>query len=246
MMKTRNLRRNVLLILALPFFFFSCNDEQVEKEFEVQVDAYIVKKKFEDETRFANAYFAYSNKAIESAIVTPPAEFGDPVELEAAESSISTFFKEPEVEDYSTMYPAQGDYVFDVESRDGEVLQEIDVMETGVLEVPVITDATFQSNVESMTVSWDSVQNADGFVVKLLNQNKKVIFISYTLLASVDEYEINQSSGNWNGTPYNGDDYILQIQAFTYESSATADDQLYNIKEVAIGETDVIWGPPQD
>jgi hypothetical protein len=241
-MRTKNFYRNILLILALPVFFFSCNEEPVEQEFELKVDSYIVKKKIDDELMFAKAYFAYGTKAIESATVTPPDLAGSQIELESSESTPTIFYKEPEMGDYTNMYPAQGEYVFDVESKEGEVLQEADMMEAGALEVPEITEAIYHSDVQSMTVSWDSAQDANGFVVKLLNQNHEVIFVSYTLIASADEYEINQASGNWDGTAYSGDDYILQIQAFTYESSATEDNKLYNIKEVAIGEKEIKWG----
>lgn len=244
-MRTRNLSRNILLILALPVFFFACNDEQEEKAFELQVDAYIVKKKFDGETMFANAYFAYGNKAIESATVTPPASAGDPVGLVASVSTPSVFFREPETEDFTNMFPAQGEYLFDVESRDGEVLQQSDMMEAGILEVPEITETTFHADTESMTVSWDSAYDADGFVLKLLNENDKVIYISYLLLASTEEYQINQVSGNWDGVAYFGENYTLQVQAVTYESGATEDDRLYNIREVAIGEMEITWGPEE-
>lgn len=241
-MKTLNLSRNILLVLVLPFFFFACNDEQEERTFELQVDAYIVKKKIDGEIRFANAYFAYGTYGIKSATVTPPALAGSSVELDAAMSTSSIFFKEPATEDFSNMTPAQGEYIFDVESRDGVVLQQSDIIEGEMLSVPVITEATFQSDIVGLTVSWDSAFQADGFVLKLLNQNKRVVFTSYTLLPSATEYEINQASGNWDENVYVGEDYTLQVQAFTYESSASQDNLLYNINEAAISEMEITWG----
>ena len=242
-MMTKFLYRNILLILALPLFFLSCNDEEEDKVFELEVDAYIVKRQIDDVTKYANAYFAYGNKAIESATVTPPAGVGGSVELAASESSISVFFREPAMEDFTTMSPTQGNYVFDVESREGEVLQQSDMLEGEQLEIPEITEVTYQSNIETMTVKWDPEVVADGFVVKLLDQNKKVVFVSYTLIASAEEYDINQISGNWDGTAYLGEDYTIQVQAFTVESTATEDNGLYNINEVAIAEKAVTWGP---
>lgn len=69
------------------------------------------------------------------------------------------------------------------------------------------------------------------------------MFISYTLIASAEEYDINQISGNWDGIAYLGEDYTLQVQAFSVESTATEDNGLYNINEVAIAEKTVTWGP---
>ena len=48
-----------------------------------------------------------------------------------------------------------------------------------------------------MSVEWEAPENADGLVIKLLNEEGKVIFLSYTLIATADEYDVNPSSGNW-------------------------------------------------
>jgi hypothetical protein len=78
--------------------------------------------------------------------------------------------------------------------------------------------------------------------VKLLDEDGEVIFLSYTLIATADEYDINQDSGNWDGSAYSGENYTLQVQAFTYESGVSQDDFLYNIKEIAIAEKEITWG----
>lgn len=241
-MKTKNLNRNILLILALPFFFMACNEESEDVAFEVKADAYVVKKKIDDETRFGIAFFAYGNKAISSVTVTPPSGSGDSFELTAAESNVYTYYKEPVGDDFTPNFPVQGQYVFDMESSDGETVQQTDVLENGILEIPVITDATYHTNTESMKVEWEAPENADGHVVKLLNEEGEVVFLSFTLIATADEYDINQGSGNWDGAAYSGENYTLQVQAFTYESGVGQEDLLYNIKEIAIGEMEITWG----
>lgn len=239
---TKNLYRNILLILALPAFFFACNDEDENIAFEVQADAYIVKKKMNDEMKYGIAYFAYGNKAIESATVTPPSGAGDAFSLEASQSSVYTYFKEPSADDYSATFPIEGQYVFDVESQDGEVIQQADLVQNGLLELPVITETTYHSDVQSLKVEWEAPDSADGHVVKLLNESGDIVFLSFTLTAVAEEYEINQASGNWNGSAYSGENYTVQVQAFTHESGVSQDDLLYNIQEIAIAEKQVAWG----
>jgi hypothetical protein len=242
-MKTKILRRSILLILVLPFFISACNEESEDVAFELQADAYVVKRKIDGETRFGTAFFAYGNKAIARATVDPPTGAADDsFELEATESSVYTFYKEPAAGDYSPTFPVQGQYLFDVESEDGETLLETDLLENGTLEIPVITETSYQANTESVTVKWETPENADGHVVKLLNDEGEVVFLSYTLIASADEYAVNQGSGNWDGTAYTGENYTLQVQAFTYEQGVVQDELLYNIKEISVAETQVTWG----
>lgn len=242
-MKTKNLNRKLILILALPFFFMACNEESEDVAFELKADAYVVKKMIDEEVKFGVAFFAYGNKAIASATVIPPTGAADDsFELQATESSVYTYYKEPTAGDYSPTFPVEGQYMFDVESEDGETLLETDLLENGLLEIPEITDATYQSGAETMIVEWEAPENADGHVIKLLNEEGKVIFLSYSLIATANEYNINQGSGNWNGTAYTGENYTLQVQAFTYESGVSQENLLYNIKEIAIGEKQVTWG----
>lgn len=242
-MKTKNLNRKFLLILALPFLFMACNEESEEEAFELKADAYVVKKMIDEEVQFGVALFAYGNKAIARATVDPPTGAADDsFELEPAESSVYTYYKEPAADDFTPTFPIEGQYVFDVESEDGETLQETDLLENGLLEIPVITDATYHSGDESMNVEWEAPEIADGHVVKMLDEEGEVIFLSYTLIATADEYDINQGSGNWNGTASTGQTYTLQVQAFTYESGVSQENLLYNIKEIATGEMEITWG----
>lgn len=242
-MKTRNLSRSILLILVLPFFIASCNEESEDVAFELRADAYVIKKMIDDEIQFGTAFFAYGNKAIATATVIPPSGAADDsFELEVTESSVFTYYKEPAPEDFSPNYPIQGEYIFDVETNEGETLQQTDILESGLLEIPEITEVTYHISAETMSVEWEAPEGADGHVVKLLNENGDVVFVSYTLISTAEDYEINQSSGNWDGTAYTGDNYTLQVHAFTYEAGVVQEELLYNIKEIAIGEKQITWG----
>ncbi|MGM0620461.1 MAG: hypothetical protein ACQETJ_05400, partial [Bacteroidota bacterium] len=135
-----------------------------------------------------------------------------------------------------------GSYLFDVESKDGETVQVTEVVENGTLEIPVITGTTYHSEDATMTVEWEESENADGFVVRLLDDEGRVKFLSYALNPTVDEFNINSGSGNWANQAYSGDELTLQLQAFTYESGVPQEELVYSIKEISVAETQVTWG----
>lgn len=228
------------MAFVLPFIFWACNDDDETLEFEVYADAFVVKKKIDNEVKHGISYFAYGNKSISTATVTPP--LGEPFDLTVSEESAFTFLKETSEEEFVSSLPQNGSYLFDVESKDGEIVQVTEVVENGVLEIPVITGTTYHSENATMTVEWEESENADGFVVRLLDNEGKVKFLSYALNPTVHEFNINSSSGNWANQAYSGDELTLQLQAFTYESGVSQDDLLYNIKEIAIAEKEITWG----
>ncbi|MGM0622022.1 MAG: hypothetical protein ACQETJ_13305, partial [Bacteroidota bacterium] len=125
------------MAFALPFIFWACNDDDETLEFEVYADAFVMKKEIDGEVKHGISYFAYGNKSISSATVTPPS--GEPFELVVSEESAFTFLKETSEEEFASSLPQNGSYLFDVESKDGETVQVTEVVENGTLEIPVIT-----------------------------------------------------------------------------------------------------------
>jgi len=239
-MRTTRLGKILLMAFALPFVFWACNDDDDQLEFEVYADAFVMKKVIDNEVKHGVSYFAYGNKGISSATVTPPA--GEPFELVVSEESTFTFLKETSEEEFVSSLPQNGSYLFDVESKDGETVQVTEVVENGTLEIPVITETTYHSEDATMTVEWEESENADGFVVRLLDDEGKVKFLSYALNPTVDEFNINSSSGSWANQAYSGDELTLQLQAFTYESDVPQEELVYSIKEISVAENQVTWG----
>jgi len=239
-MRTKRLGKIFLMAFALPFVFWACNDDDETLEFEVYADAFVVKKKIDNEVKHGISYFAYGNKSISSATVTPPS--GEPFDLTVSEESAFTFLKETSKEEFVSSLPQNGSYLFDVESKDGETAQVTEAVENGTLEIPVITGTTYHSENATMTVEWEESENADGFVVRLLDDEGKVKFLSYALNPTVVEFNINSSSGNWANQAYSGDELTLQLQAFTYETGAPEEELLYNIKEISVAEKEITWG----
>lgn len=241
-MKTSQSSKKFLPLLILVSLFASCNKDTDNNDFEVFADAYIVKKLMDNEVKAAVAFYAYANGSIASVTVTPPPEGGESFELVRIPESSYTFFKEPEAADFKTELPAAGIYQFEVKSKDGKIIQQTDLLEITGLEIPQIESTTYQPESFSLKVTWESVTGADGYVLKLLNEEGLTNYISFAIAPTVKEFVINSSSGNWNIEAYPGDNLMLQVQAFAYDSDASAELNIYNIGEISIAEKEITWG----
>jgi hypothetical protein len=241
-MKSYHINTGILIILFIVSLFTACNKDTEEAEFEVFADAYTVTKLVDDEPKTAIAFYAYGNKNIASAKVTPPEGEGSSVQLGASNGSGYTFYKEPELEDYKTEWPTEGIYVFDVESTTGEVLQETDFLEIINLEIPEIVSTSFNTNTLTLTVKWEAIAGADGAVVKLTDKQGNIVFISYGLTSETTEFPLGTGSGTWTSSANMGDELILQVQSYVVESGVNEEISLYNIAGIAIGEKEIIWG----
>jgi len=231
----------LLLTAAVPFLFLGCNKD-TESKFEVNSDAYIIRKNIDGEVKSAAAFYVYANQGISSATVTPPTSGGGPIELGKSEGSSFTFFKEPSPADFKVQSPTAGIYQFDVESSEGVKIQQMDELEIFNLQMPQITSAAYQSGSSSLNVKWLTVEDADGYVVKLLYPDGKIVFISFALTPSTSEFNVSPSSGNWMNQIYAGEEVLLHVQSFIYDSGATLADNIYNIGEIAIAEKEITWG----
>ncbi len=240
-MKTNRLNKTILSVFILAFLFTGCNKDTANSEFEVFADTYVVKKLIEDEVKSAPAFYVYANAGIASVKVTPPGG-GQSFELARSPESSYTFYKEPEGMEFKAVSPTPGIYHFEVESTGGEIIQANDLLEILDLEIPEIVSTNYQSESFSMQVKWESVANADGYVLKLSNADGLTSFISFTVSPASTEYFIGPASGNWMIQVNSGDNLTLQVQAFAYDSDATAENNIYNIGEISIGEKEITWG----
>ncbi|MGC9354741.1 MAG: hypothetical protein ACP5D9_12935, partial [Mariniphaga sp.] len=180
-MKIRRFCKSVFLLFILSFMLSSCNDDTNDNTFEVFADAYIVKKLMGDEVKTAAAFYAYANSGIASVTITPPIDGGELFELSRSPDSSSTFFKEPDASEFKTKLPTTGTYQFDVKSTRGENILREDLLETPGLEIPVIDSTSYQPESFSLKVNWQSVQGADGYVIKLLSPEGLTTFISFAI-----------------------------------------------------------------
>lgn len=241
-MKSKQFFKSLFFILILNLVIASCTKNDNNDAFEIYADAYIVKKLVNNEVKSAAAFYVYANSGIASVTVTPPINGGEPFELSRSPESSYTFFKEPDATEFETGLPTEGTYQFNATSTAGENIIKDDLLEIIGLDIPLIDSTSYHPENFSLTANWESVQGADGYVIKLLNSSGITIFISFAIAPTVKEFTINSNSGNWEIQANSGDNLTLQVQAFAYDSDASTDLNIYNIGEISIGEQEIVWG----
>ena len=240
-MKTRNFFRNTALVLLAGFTFVSCND--YEEELDVITDVYVINKMFENEVKSAAAYFAYGNKELMSVSVVFPNSAGN-VALESYPGSIYTMAKEPKDADYKTTAPVNGNYSFTIQSANGETQQVPDLLSYEGLDIPEITKNKFSGTPLILELEWSDVTDADGYVVKMLDTDGKLVFNGYSVGGDVNKYTVTgtSNSGFWSTPAVNGESYVLQLNAFSYDAEANISNYVYNLSEISLAETQIVWG----
>ncbi len=242
-MKTKHLFATAFVSLFIMTLLTSClkNDDD-NVTFEAITDVYIVKKLFNGEAKYGTAFYVYANKSMSSATVTPPAGGGGEIELATTTESVYIRGKEPAESDYSTQWPAIGSYLFKAVSKDDETIQESDELEFDDMPIPHLDSIIFHSGENYLELEWETIEGAEAYVIKLRDSSNKVIFNSITLDPSSTQLHIRTNEGNWSGQVYSGETYFVQLLAFSFDSDATNADYAYNIKEVAVGESEITWG----
>jgi len=240
-MKIRSIFKNAVLILLTVFAAVSCND--YEEELEVLTDVYVINKKFGNEVRSANAYYAYASESMLKVTVSMTGIAGV-VELESYSGATFTMAKEPKDADYKTEAPLDGSYVFNIQGYNGEMLQVPDILSYEGIDIPEFTKTKFSGTPLILELEWNDVDGADGYVVKMFDTGGKLIFNGYSVGTDVNKYTITSSSnsGFWSSPAVEGQSYLLQLSAFSYDADANASNAVYNISEISIGEIQIMWG----
>jgi len=239
-MKIGSIFKNAVLVLLVGFAAVSCNDS--DQELAVLTDVYVINKKFDTEIRSANAYYAYASESMLKVTVSMPDNAGV-VELESYSGATFTMAKEPKDADYKTTAPVEGNYVFNIQAYNGEMLQVSDILSYDGLEIPEFTKATFSTPL-ILELEWNDVSGADGYVVKMFDTSGKLVFNGYGVKGDVNKYTVTSSSnsGFWSTPAVDGQSYLVQLSAFSYDADANVSNASYNISEISIGETQITWG----
>ena len=240
-MKVRNFLGKTFLVLLSGAAIVSCNDS--ETPLEAFADVLVINKKVNDVVKRAPAYYVYGNQGLESASVTLPGN-SDTITLAGFSGSSFTFLKEPVAADFKDVTPSEGNYKFTVKSKDGEELKVTDAFDFEGLPLPQIKKDTFVVSTATLNVEWAAVTGTDGYFVKLLDTDEKLIFSGYVVSSSTLKYSVSgsASSGSWVKAPVNGEDYILRVNAIAYDAGATSANSDYNVSEVSVAEKQVTWG----
>ena len=240
-MKANRIFRNTLLLFLTSIVMVSCNDSEVPLE--VFTDVFVINKKTDNVVKSANAYYAYGNQAILSATVVFPNSGGN-VELESSPGLVNEMSKVPGDSDFKTNAPVKGSYVFTVKGKNGETLQVPDILNYENLAIPQFTKIKFSGSPLILELEWNLIKEADGYFVKIFDEDGKLVFSGFNIKPEVNKYVITSSStsGFWNQAAVDGKSYVLQLNAFTNDAEANTSNYVYNISEISLAESLIQWG----
>lgn len=225
------------MALLMIFTFTAClNDDDPQFEI-VGADVYIIKKKVNDEIKYAPTYYLYANQGMTSVTVTVP-NGGGTIDLDGTAGGV-VYGKEPADADFSTTIPEEGNYLFTAVSSKSETLTANDEFEMDDLAIPVINSLEFVSG--SLEVSWNEVSGADGYYFRILDASGDLVGSIYSIDNDVTEYTITGSTGEWEQTPSAGEIYTIELNAYSFDSDATQYNSGYNVQEIAIGQSQITW-----
>ena len=217
----------------------SCNDDDNVEAFDVIGDVFTTTRMINGEAQYALSYYAYGNQPMSAAKVTTPDS--DEFSLEAANSLENTWSKDAELDDFSTDLPFEGIYLFDVLHQD--VPHEAnDILE--FYELPFTLIVSLDMIDQVLTVEWETNDDAEAYMIRLINDDGEAIFGSALLSPNATELPVavGNASGTWAaGYPNVGDNYDLELHAFTFDADAGELDFSYHIQEITITEEEVTW-----
>jgi len=227
------------LLVVLATGMFACNKDDNTTSFTVIGDVFVTKRLINDQEMFAKSYFAYGNDAMETAEVTTID--GDTYELEPTSSYENIYAKLPTASDYTTDIPEEENYQFNV-VNEGIPHQSTDLLLFDDLQFPVITEVSLENYV--LSVDWETGDDAEAYIVQLINQSGSIVFSSQILSTQYTHFEIESTniSGTWaTGYPVVGDTYTLELSAVIFDPEAGDVDYEFHIQEIAISENDITW-----
>jgi len=232
---------NFVLIVITSVALVSCFGDDTEPQFEVFTDAYVLKKKMGDEEVYARAFYAYANQLIKSASATEIGGAGEKITLTQDPRSVYTFSKIPQESDYAPYPPAASDYLFQVTSEGGITKESQDFLSFDDIGIPEITKVEFAEIDKYLDVAWTEVAGADGYLLKILNDEGTEIINGYGFSTDILEYRLNIVLENWFETPEQGKTYIVEVHAYAYEPQTEPGYEAYNVQEVSVSESNIIW-----
>ena len=231
----------IVIAFLTSLIMVSCFSKDTQTELEVFTDAYVIKKMINDRPMYAVTFFAYGNQMMRSGTVTEIGGSGGYLNLGLNPNSIFTLVHWPVESDFKPYPPSATEYKFNVTAESGITNESTDYLNINDIEIPVILKTVFSDNKKLIDVTWTSVARADGYVLKVAEENGNIIYATDGMIPTVTSYTINLLTGNWTKPVESGNTYTIEVHAFAYEEDADDFYNVYNVEELSIGEKSILW-----
>ena len=238
----KNFRKLQVGVLCMSFGVFalqSCIKDQPTSLTAIS-DIIVQDIKTDAGVKYGIVVYATADFDIKSAQVTAPGTGGKVYHLTAT-TNPQQFVYYPQVADYTSEFPATGNYSIEVISSKDVKLIGTDAVGSEKLTPIVIKTSTMAS--QKLKTTWDLVTGADAYVVKLYSANKAELLFSSNYLASdVKEYEFGASSTGWaySISPVVNTNYVVELLGVKVETAALTD-KANNIQFVTVDSKTIKW-----
>ncbi|HZL12457.1 MAG TPA: hypothetical protein VFC65_20920 [Prolixibacteraceae bacterium] len=239
MKKVRKVFVGILALTIGVFTLVSCNKSDPTPLYAV-VDVFVQDIKTDDGVKYGIFVYATANYEIKSATVTGPGTGGEVYQLTAS-SNKQQFVFIPATADYTSEFPAVGNYSFEITSVNDEQLTGIDAVGAEKLAPILIKTATFTDHL--LKTSWDNLTGADAYVVNFYSADKsKFIFSSNYLASDLVEFEFGSTTSGWASgeSPVANTSYVLELLGVRAEAGATSD-QGNNLQFITLDSKTITW-----
>ena len=231
----------IVFVFLTSLIMVSCFSKDSQTELEVYSDAYVIKKMINDKPMYAVTFFAYGNQIMRSGTVTEIGGSGEYLKLGLNPNSIFTLVHWPIDSDFKPYPPPAAEFKFNVTAESGLTSESSDYLNINDINIPTIVKTEFSENKKLINITWTSVTGADGYVLKVAEENGNIIYATDGMVPTVTNYTINLLTGNWTKRVESGNTYTIQVHAFAYEEDTDDFYNVYNVEELSIGEKSILW-----
>lgn len=250
-MKTLKFTKLFFILLAsISVTFISCSDDDDETTPNQHNDAFadVFMKKVNTPNGVKYGVVLYSGgEGLTSTTVTGPN--GTIFDLEEYWKGTGNMRKHPTMQQMTSTMPQEGDYVFTLTFDDGETKDITDTLSD--VEINTITgvNVTYDSTTETITASWNPIDNIDGYMIKLTDEQKnenKPIFVNQ-MPNTMTSYTFNRSTSDaspgWmrQGVPVTGDTNYIMVVGVKYEAGVDGAARMQNKQCATAKPTHITW-----
>lgn len=240
MTKFKKLFAGIMCLSVSVFSLVSCINDPAQEPLDAIVDVRIQDMQTDAGVRYGIVIYATSNYELKSAKVTGPGTNGEVYELTATADKRQFVF-ESESGDYTVALPPKGDYSFEITSTSDEKLTGKDVLGDEKLSSIVIKTSTMDN--QMLKTTWDKVQGADYYVVRLFSEDKEnLLFQSTFLTAEKVEYAFGSSTQRWadGKSPVANTNYVVELLAIKFETGEYYD-IVNHIQFITLDSETIMW-----
>ena len=232
--------KKIGLVVLASMILVSCFKDS-EVALDVNTDVYMIKKMAGDVPVFGVAFYAYGNQIMKSGTVTQVGGLGEQINLGLNPGSIYTLYKEPSEDEFYGYLPTASEYKFSVLSESGQSQVSSDFLNVKNIGVPFILKAEIGDVQKLFDITWTKVTNADGYVVKIAEENGNYIYSTGAVSSETTTVSINLLVGNWTKPIEQGNAYVVEVSAFAYEDNVDSYTAAYNLETISIASKTVIY-----